>query len=639
MPEIKDFIGKVEYNIDPEKKGRIKVRVFGKFENIPVEGLPWATPDNRFFTGQYLVPRVGEIVCVRFDNDDTNMPLYGSNVNADKSFRNEVLETNDEPEKAFSLAYSEFHKVRIYSAKNDGLVIGAGELVKDNPLIRLDREKKSIYISADNIYIANSGADSSEPAVRGETLKNILDRLCHAIINHNHLSSAPGTPTSPPTNVMSHLHTVQANLNKMKHTVKDVAENNKISSPPSWEVTPIKFPPQPQNQVGGSANMRASRSGRNYRFNFRNRRSGVYSTSCGQSSTGYIQTASNEIGVTEENWSQVDKYFQATDYGKAAVGTHWCGAFVAWVMKQNGIQPPSGAAGSANWANWGVQAQSFSHGAILYCKNKSGGGHVGIWDAERGGLIGGNQGAKSARGNSKTDGVTLSKGVPSHLTPVAWRFPPGGAVVGTCAGNTGSGATISANGKYPHPPQAYISAVIKEGKNKGYSDDTLRALLACIDAETGGYQYVRENGFYDSAKRIESIFSNRKDKIKEPYENLVRSEKLLNYVYSNEYGNGHAGTGDGYRYRGCGLIQTTFKTNFILFDKQLGINSVANPDVIYSTPELQAKCIFVFLEHRKCNKNGDLRHVLKKITGNVRGDYFKKRQELLVSKYATMPIR
>ncbi|VVE88360.1 hypothetical protein PBR20603_02309 [Pandoraea bronchicola] len=39
-------------------------------------------------------------------------------------------------------------------------------------------------------------------------------------------------------------------------------------------------------------------------------------------------------------------------------------------------------------------------------------------------------------------------------------------------------------------------------------------------------------------------------------------ENLANYVYASRYENGDEDSGDGYKYRGRLLIQTTFKSNY-----------------------------------------------------------------------------
>ena len=46
-----NWLGKVIDNQDPDFEGKVKVRVFGKFDDILDEDLPWARPTNRITAG------------------------------------------------------------------------------------------------------------------------------------------------------------------------------------------------------------------------------------------------------------------------------------------------------------------------------------------------------------------------------------------------------------------------------------------------------------------------------------------------------------------------------------------------------------------------------------------------------------
>ena len=61
-------------------------------------------------------------------------------------------------------------------------------------------------------------------------------------------------------------------------------------------------------------------------------------------------------------------------------------------------------------------------------------------------------------------------------------------------------------------------------------------------------------------------------------------EKIANRVYANRYGNGNEASGDGWRYKGRGYIQLTFRSNYEAFNK----SDVCTEDVI-KKPELVAK--------------------------------------------------
>ncbi|WP_226986797.1 glycoside hydrolase family 19 protein [Chlorobaculum tepidum] len=64
--------------------------------------------------------------------------------------------------------------------------------------------------------------------------------------------------------------------------------------------------------------------------------------------------------------------------------------------------------------------------------------------------------------------------------------------------------------------------------------------------------------------------------IAEKYER--NPEKLANYVYANRIGNGPESSGDGYRFRGRGLIQLTGRSNYESASKALGIDLLNHPD-------------------------------------------------------------
>ena len=57
-------------------------------------------------------------------------------------------------------------------------------------------------------------------------------------------------------------------------------------------------------------------------------------------------------------------------------------------------------------------------------------------------------------------------------------------------------------------------------------------------------------------------------------------EKMANYVYANQGGNGNEASGDGWRFRGRGLIQITLRNNYLLCGKALGLDLIANPDLL-----------------------------------------------------------
>ena len=60
----------------------------------------------------------------------------------------------------------------------------------------------------------------------------------------------------------------------------------------------------------------------------------------------------------------------------------------------------------------------------------------------------------------------------------------------------------------------------------------------------------------------------------------ANQKMIASIIYANRNGNGDVNSGDGYRYRGRGLIQITGKANYEALVKQLGADVVENPDLL-----------------------------------------------------------
>jgi len=84
----------------------------------------------------------------------------------------------------------------------------------------------------------------------------------------------------------------------------------------------------------------------------------------------------------------------------------------------------------------------------------------------------------------------------------------------------------------------------------------MAAFLGHIALESGGLHRLEEDLHYRKPERINHLFKAIKtDKEAEAYVN--KPEALANKVYANKLGNGESTTGDGWKYRGRGLIQLT----------------------------------------------------------------------------------
>jgi len=209
------WLGEVVDNIDPDKLGRCRVKVFGKFDLLETESIPWATPMNRNMTGAWHVPNIGEIVSVRFDNGNIYHPEYGFQINNNDLLSSEVVTDIENPEDLVSLVYDQKRNVKIYRHPTDGIIIascnpeGSGVTSGGKPMLRLS-EEGDIFLYASNVYIATDDqGDTQQPAVRGKSLEKFLQEFLDDYTTHTH-----NTGTGPSTTL---INPVTANLLGFKH--------------------------------------------------------------------------------------------------------------------------------------------------------------------------------------------------------------------------------------------------------------------------------------------------------------------------------------------------------------------------------------------------------------------------------------
>jgi len=107
-------------------------------------------------------------------------------------------------------------------------------------------------------------------------------------------------------------------------------------------------------------------------------------------------------------------------------------------------------------------------------------------------------------------------------------------------------------------------------------DEQLSNFLGQLSHETGEFKLSLENLNYSAKRMLEifkSDFDTNRDKWLSPKEKekvlslIGHPDKIANFVYANQGGNGSEESGDGWKYRGAGSTQLTLKNNYIAFQK------------------------------------------------------------------------
>ncbi|SAL86967.1 glycoside hydrolase family protein [Caballeronia terrestris] len=139
----------------------------------------------------------------------------------------------------------------------------------------------------------------------------------------------------------------------------------------------------------------------------------------------------------------------------------------------------------------------------------------------------------------------------------------------------------------------------------------LAAWIAQMGHESGGFRLLSESFNYaPEALRIFSRIpaSMRAELGRHPGEKVVplaRQEQIANLAYGARYGNGDTASGDGWRYRGRGLKQITFKDNYRDAGRALSVDLVNDPEQLANDDRLAARSAGWYWKSRGCNEAAD----------------------------------
>ncbi|EQC4552702.1 glycoside hydrolase family 19 protein [Cronobacter malonaticus] len=149
--------------------------------------------------------------------------------------------------------------------------------------------------------------------------------------------------------------------------------------------------------------------------------------------------------------------------------------------------------------------------------------------------------------------------------------------------------------------------------------------IAQVGHESAGFSSLVESFNY-SVAALRITFSNRlsMDQInalgRKPYEKslpLERQRAIANLVYSKRMGNN--GPGDGWNYRGRGLIQITGLTNYRDCGNGLKVDLVSQPELLAQDDYAARSAAWFFVSKGCLNYPGDVTRVTQIINGGQNG--------------------
>lgn len=200
------------------------------------------------------------------------------------------------------------------------------------------------------------------------------------------------------------------------------------------------------------------------------------------------------------------------------------------------------------------------------------------------------------------------------------------------------------NKLYPKALPGIYQEIIQNVQKAGIqTDNQLAMFIAQCAHESADFQKFQENLNYSSdglrktfPKYFPGTTSEKYGYIKNKAGVIVQKADqagIANIVYANRMGNGPAASGDGWKYRGRGVVQLTGKDNYTRFQKWLGDPEIlSNPDKILSSAKLIVLTGVFFWDVNKLQEISDFVLLTKRVNGGTIGleDRTREYKELLV---------
>ena len=150
----------------------------------------------------------------------------------------------------------------------------------------------------------------------------------------------------------------------------------------------------------------------------------------------------------------------------------------------------------------------------------------------------------------------------------------------------------------------------------------LAHFLAQCAHESGNFKYTRENLNYSAQgllKTFPRYFSKDTAEIA-----ALKPELIADMVYSSRMGNSGKGSGDAFRYRGRGYIQLTGKDSYRQFGEYIGVDLLANPDLVATKYPLYSAAWFFEIKRlwglaAKDSSDDTIKFLTRRINGGYNG--------------------
>jgi LAS superfamily LD-carboxypeptidase LdcB len=223
MSELRDnlWLGVIEDNNDPKRKGRVKVRIDYMHGDIPTEDLPWSQPLQGLSGYEFSVPPLNKVVMVSFPTNNMHFSLYLACAHYNINLQNKLDTIPEEDYARFHTLYFS-DRTQIYISKAEGLVL---DHVYSN--ICIDNQGDiSLSLRDNGSFVKLGSPDATQQVVLGTTYFQWMDKFMDVWMNA--FIGNAGAPVIPTPELLQ----LQQEYNMMRDQfVSDhvwVVDNNEV---------------------------------------------------------------------------------------------------------------------------------------------------------------------------------------------------------------------------------------------------------------------------------------------------------------------------------------------------------------------------------------------------------------------------
>jgi hypothetical protein len=182
---------------DPLKQGRARIRVFGFFDELEIEDIPWAEQISGLSfssargNGNISIPRVGAVVNVQFDGSNYYKCFYEFEKESSSALLEEIADSYEGAQSIWYDVEAEPGTLKLFYTKKKGMVLSLGDAkiqldTQDGGNLRIviemgkdqiKMENGKVIINSNNIEL---GEGATQSVIRGDAFKQFFDTHVHA---------------------------------------------------------------------------------------------------------------------------------------------------------------------------------------------------------------------------------------------------------------------------------------------------------------------------------------------------------------------------------------------------------------------------------------------------------------------------